>query len=317
MSKSSTSTSSATSGLCLTCYTPTSTSTHPPPFTYSCCNRTICSSCISQHARLATYCPNCENAASALRKGRRNDVTRRGDVVFDLSKEQEGDLERQVAREAEVRDDGDGDQDQPPPPAYSDTFSIGDDDEDEMQDQDTGKGVKKDDHSIGNAAVEDGDKDSSTWSASSKPKSLSASSSSSTLFPDLVISSRSKSNPTDPELDRVSSSASNFNPLQSNLENLDLDVDRFTSNRIKVTKEALEQEKSNSQEERNKKRESRDQRNAVRINNAGEETRQYFLRKEDNLQKISLLFNVSVSKVVECDRLSRVVSLRFNLSLTL
>ncbi|KDN42621.1 hypothetical protein K437DRAFT_159782 [Tilletiaria anomala UBC 951] len=56
------------------------------PFVHGCCRRFICSTCIANNARLATFCPFCEDPQTAFRKGRRHDVTRAGDTLFDFDK---------------------------------------------------------------------------------------------------------------------------------------------------------------------------------------------------------------------------------------
>lgn len=56
------------------------------PLVHSCCGRMVCNNCIISNARLSTFCPFCEDAQSAFKKGRRNDVVHAGDTLFDLDK---------------------------------------------------------------------------------------------------------------------------------------------------------------------------------------------------------------------------------------
>ncbi|GAC96507.1 hypothetical protein PHSY_004087 [Pseudozyma hubeiensis SY62] len=74
-----------TSQLCLAC-----SSTIPPNakpasiFVHGCCSRPVCENCVVSNPRLITFCPICEDAHAAFRKGPRGDVTRKGEVVFDF-----------------------------------------------------------------------------------------------------------------------------------------------------------------------------------------------------------------------------------------
>lgn len=52
-------------------------------YVHGCCGRKVCAACLDRNARLATFCPMCEDAHAAFRKGPRSDVTRAGQVVFD------------------------------------------------------------------------------------------------------------------------------------------------------------------------------------------------------------------------------------------
>lgn len=83
---------------------------------------------MASNPRLATFCPICEDAQTAFRKGPRSDVTRRGEVVFDA--------ESLLRRDEEA------------PPPYSEArvggmgeekgekgeFVLGDDDDDDVED---------------------------------------------------------------------------------------------------------------------------------------------------------------------------------------
>ncbi|KAJ9478439.1 WD_REPEATS_REGION domain-containing protein [Pseudozyma hubeiensis] len=74
-----------TSQLCLAC-----SSTIPPNakpasiYVHGCCSRPVCENCVVSNPRLITFCPICEDAHAAFRKGPRGDVTRKGEVVFDF-----------------------------------------------------------------------------------------------------------------------------------------------------------------------------------------------------------------------------------------
>ena len=72
------------SQLCLACSSSIPASVKPSSiFVHGCCSRSICANCLQQNPRLATFCPICEDATAAFRKGPRPEVTRAGQVVFD------------------------------------------------------------------------------------------------------------------------------------------------------------------------------------------------------------------------------------------
>ncbi|SPO24672.1 uncharacterized protein UTRI_01638_B [Ustilago trichophora] len=84
----------STNRLCLACSSTIPSTAKPSTiFIHSCCSRPICENCIKQNARLVTFCPLCEDAKAAFRKGLRDDVTRKGEVVFDVERMLEGEEE--------------------------------------------------------------------------------------------------------------------------------------------------------------------------------------------------------------------------------
>ena len=70
--------------LCLACSSTIPPSAKPASvYVHGCCQRPVCATCIAQNPRLVTFCPLCEDAQAAFKKGPRPDVTRAGEVVFD------------------------------------------------------------------------------------------------------------------------------------------------------------------------------------------------------------------------------------------
>ncbi len=80
----------ASHDLCMTCCSTiaeSSSAAHQGrPLVHGCCGRRVCATCLAGNLRLATFCPFCEDATAAFKKGRRADVTRAGDTLFDLEK---------------------------------------------------------------------------------------------------------------------------------------------------------------------------------------------------------------------------------------
>ncbi|EST07456.1 WD40 repeat [Kalmanozyma brasiliensis GHG001] len=75
-----------TQQLCLACSSTIAPNTKPAAiYVHGCCSRPICPVCLDQNPRLRTFCPICEDAQAAFRKGPRSDVTRVGEVVFDAA----------------------------------------------------------------------------------------------------------------------------------------------------------------------------------------------------------------------------------------
>lgn len=72
------------SSTCLTCFAQVPPPALPKSVVHSCCARPVCSTCLLAMPRLATFCPFCEGVDHALRRGPRRDVTRAGQVVFDM-----------------------------------------------------------------------------------------------------------------------------------------------------------------------------------------------------------------------------------------
>ena len=108
--------------LCLACSSTIPATVKPASvYRHGCCSRLVCAACLATNPRLTTFCPICEDAKAAFRKGPRSDVTRKGEVVFDASAA----LEREdLERGEEV----------PPPPYTEDkvesgTFVVVDNDE--------------------------------------------------------------------------------------------------------------------------------------------------------------------------------------------
>ncbi|PWN32141.1 uncharacterized protein FA14DRAFT_85275 [Meira miltonrushii] len=86
---------------------------------HSCCSKPVCSTCLAERPRLATFCVRCEGAQHALRKaGPRDDVTRAGQVVFDFDKI----LNQEDDHVVETPQNG---QSSIPPPAYSQAVQSG------------------------------------------------------------------------------------------------------------------------------------------------------------------------------------------------
>lgn len=94
--------------LCLACSSTIPANVKPASvYVHGCCSRSVCSTCLTSNPRLVTFCPICEDATAAFRKGPRNDVTRKGDVLFDV----QALLDREQAKE----------QERIPPPPYSES----------------------------------------------------------------------------------------------------------------------------------------------------------------------------------------------------
>jgi hypothetical protein len=88
---------------------------------HSCCNKPVCSTCLNERPRLATFCVRCEGAQHALRRaGPRDDVIRAGQVVFDFDKVI--DQENETVEESHTSQNG---QLNLPPPAYSQAVQSG------------------------------------------------------------------------------------------------------------------------------------------------------------------------------------------------
>lgn len=95
-----------TQQLCLACSSTIQPNIKPAAiYVHGCCSRPVCSGCLDQNPRLRTFCPICEDAKAAFRKGPRSDVTRVGEVVFDANAALE-------SEELQAQDDV-------PPPPYS------------------------------------------------------------------------------------------------------------------------------------------------------------------------------------------------------
>ncbi|TKY86633.1 hypothetical protein EX895_004272 [Sporisorium graminicola] len=70
--------------LCLACSSTIPANAKPASvYKHGCCSRLVCGNCLTQTPRLTTFCPHCEDAHAAFKKGPRGDVTRVGQVVFD------------------------------------------------------------------------------------------------------------------------------------------------------------------------------------------------------------------------------------------
>ncbi|CCF53619.1 hypothetical protein NDA11_002608 [Ustilago hordei] len=73
--------------LCLACSSTIPSTAKPASiFIHSCCSKPVCANCLASNPRLANFCPLCEDAQAAFRKGPRADVTRVGQVVFDAKR---------------------------------------------------------------------------------------------------------------------------------------------------------------------------------------------------------------------------------------
>ncbi|CBQ71687.1 conserved hypothetical protein [Sporisorium reilianum SRZ2] len=84
--------------LCLACSSTIPASVKPASvYQHGCCSRLVCASCLEANPRLTTFCPHCEDAQAAFRKGPRRDVTRVGQVVFDAEAALELHEEEEVA----------------------------------------------------------------------------------------------------------------------------------------------------------------------------------------------------------------------------